>query len=83
MVYPVLKINQDDSNDMEITIIDTEYENELSIQESDDLPSLFYILTDLFLSQHECGYENGYEAGYIDGRYDSDEGDDWYEQINC
>lgn len=74
MVYPILKINQDDLNDMEITIIDTEYENELSIQDTDDIPSLFYILTDLFLSQ----YEHGYEMGYADGSYDSDEGDDWY-----
>lgn len=75
MVYPILKINQDDLNDMEITIIDTEYENELSIQDTDDIPSLFYILTDLFLSQ----YEHGYEMGYADGSYDSDEGDDWYD----
>ena len=74
MVYPILKINQDDLNDMEVTIIDTEYENELSIQDTDDIPSLFYILTDLFLSQ----YEHGYEMGYADGSYDSDEGDDWY-----
>lgn len=74
MVYPILKINQDDLNDMEIIIIDTEYENELSIQDTDDIPSLFYILTDLFLSQ----YEHGYEMGYADGSYDSDEGDDWY-----
>lgn len=72
MVYPILKINQDDLNDMEITIIDTEYENELSLQDTDDIPSLFYILTDLFLSQ----YEHGYEMGYADGSYDSDEGDD-------
>lgn len=79
MVYPILKINQDDSNDMEITIIDTEYENELSIQDTDDIPSLFYILTDLFLSQ----YEHGYEMGYADGSYDSDEGDDQYDQISC
>lgn len=79
MVYPILKINQDDSNDMEIVIIDTEYENELSIQDTDDIPSLFYILTDLFLSQ----YEHGYEMGYADGSYDSDEGDDWYDQIGC
>lgn len=79
MVYPVLKINQDDSNDMEIIIIDTEYKNELSIQDTDDIPSLFYILTDLFLSQ----YEHGYEMGYADGSYDSDEGDDWYNQISC
>lgn len=74
MVYPILKINQDDSNDMEIIIIDTEYENELSIQDIDDIPSLFYILTNLFLSQ----YEHEYEMGYADGSYDSDEGDDWY-----
>ena len=79
MVYPVLKINQDDSNDMEITIIDTECGNELSIKDTDDLPSLFYILTDLFLSQ----YKYGYETGYVDGLYDSDEGDDWYDQIGC
>ena len=75
MVYPVLKINQNDSNDMEIIIIDTEYENELSIQDADDIPSLFYILTDLFLSQ----YEHGYEMGYADGSYDSNEGDNWYD----
>lgn len=75
MVYPILKINQDDSNDMEIVIIDTEYENELSIQDTDDIPSLFYILTDLFLSQ----YEHGYEMGYADGSYDSNEGDNWYD----
>lgn len=79
MVYPILKINQDDLNNMEITIIDTEYESELSIQDTDDIPSLFYILTDLFLSQ----YEHGYEMGYADGSYDSDEGDDWYDQIDC
>ena len=79
MVYPVLKINQDDLNDMEITIIDTEYESELSVKDTDDIPSLFYILTDLFLSQ----YEHGYEMGYADGSYDSDEGDDWYDQIDC
>lgn len=75
MVYPILKINQNDSNDMEIIIIDTEYENELSIQDTDDIPSLFYILTDMFLSQ----YEHGYEMGYADGSYDSNEGDDWYD----
>lgn len=75
MVYPILKINQDDLNDMEIVIIDTEYENELSIQDTDDIPSLFYILTDLFLSQ----YEHGYEMGYADGSYDSNEGDNWYD----
>lgn len=79
MVYPILKINQDDSNDMEIVIIDTEYKNELSIQDTDDIPSLFYILTDLLLSQ----YEHGYEMGYADGSYDSDEGDDWYDQVGC
>lgn len=79
MVYPILKINQDDLNDMEITIIDTEYENELSVKDTDDILSLFYILTDLFLSQ----YEHGYEMGYADGSYDSDEGDDWYDQISC
>lgn len=79
MVYPILKINQDDSNDMEIVIIDTEYKNELSIQDADDIPSLFYILTDLLLSQ----YEHGYEMGYEDGSYDSDEGDDWYDQVGC
>ena len=79
MVYPVLKINQDNLNDMEITIIDTEYESELSVKDTDDIPSLFYILTDLFLSQ----YEHGYEMGYADGSYDSDEGDDWYDQIDC
>lgn len=72
MVYPILKINQEDSNDMEIVIIDTEYENEVSIKDADDIPSLFYILTDLFLSQ----YEHGYEMGYADGSYYSDEGDD-------
>lgn len=75
MVYPILKINQNNSNDMEIIIIDTEYENELSIQDTDDIPSLFYILTDLFLSQ----YEHGYEMGYADGSYDSNEGDNWYD----
>lgn len=75
MVYPILKINQDNSNNMEIIIIDTEYENELSIQDTDDIPSLFYILTDLFLSQ----YEHGYEMGYADGSYDSNEGDNWYD----
>lgn len=67
MVYPILKINQDDSNDMEIVIIDTEYENELSIQDVDDIPSLFYILTDMFLSQYEHGYEMGYDEGWADG----------------
>lgn len=72
MVYPILKINQDDSNDMEIVIIDTKYENELSIQDTDtdNIPSLFYILTDMFLSQ----YEHGYEMGYADCSYDLDEG---------
>lgn len=75
MVYPILRINQGDLNDMEIIIIDTEYENELSIQDTDDIPSLFYILTDLFLSQ----YEHGYEMGYADGSYDSNEGDNWYD----
>lgn len=79
MVYPILKIIQDDSNNMEIVIIDTEYKNELSIKNTDDIPSLFYVLTDLFLSQ----YEHGYETGYADGSYDSDEGDDWYNQISC
>lgn len=69
MVYPVLKINQDDSNDMKIVIIDTEYENELSIRDTDDIPSLFYILTNLFLSQ----YKYGYEMGYADCSYDLDE----------
>ena len=61
MVYPILKINQDDSNDIKIVIIDTEYENELSIQDTDDIPSLFYILTNLFLSQNKKGNKMGYK----------------------
>ena len=72
MVYPILKINQDDSNDMEIVIINTESKSELSIRDIDDIPSLFYILTDLLLSQ----YQHGYEMGYADCSYDLDEGDE-------
>ena len=72
MVYPILKINQDDSNDMEIVIINTESKSELSIRDIDDIPSLFYILTDLLLSQ----YEYGYEMGYADCLHDLDERDD-------
>ena len=48
MVYPVLKINQ---NDYEIEFIDTEGENELILQfEPEDTLELFYSFLEMFLS---------------------------------
>lgn len=67
MVYPVLKINQDD---YEIEFIDTESDSELILQfEPEDAPELFYSFLEMSLSQ----YNDGYCRGYEDGLMDSDE----------
>ena len=70
MVYPVLKINQDD---YQIEFVDSQGEYELSI--SIDEPELFYSLMELFLEQYNCGYDTGY-TNAIDDCIE-DEGDDY------
>ena len=76
MVYPVLKINQDD---YEIEFIDTEGNSELILQfEPEDSPELFYLFLEMSLSQYNDGYCKGYEDAI-----DDLEGDDWYDQISC
>lgn len=72
MVYPVLKINQDD---YEIEFVDTQGEYELSIEA--DCPELFYSLMELFLEQYNCGYETGYTNAVDDCLEDEEEGE-WY-----
>ena len=59
MVYPVLKINQDD---YEIEFVDTEGDSELILQiEPEDSPELFYSFLEMSLSQYNDGYCKGYE----------------------
>lgn len=60
MVYPILKINQDD---YEIEFIDTEGDSELILQFEEDTPCVFYD----FLSMALCQYSDGYAQGYTDG----------------
>lgn len=72
MVYPVLKINQDD---YEIKFIDTQSEYELSIEALDS--ELFYSLMELFLEQYNCGYSTGYTNAVDDCLEDEEEGE-WY-----
>lgn len=69
MVYPVLKINQDD---YEIEFVDTQGEYELSIEI--DTPELFYNLMELFLEQYNYGYETGY-TNAIDDCLEEEEGE--------
>lgn len=76
MVYPVLKINQDD---YEIEFVDTESDNELILQfESEYTTEVFYSLLEMSLSQYNDGYCKGYEDAI-----DDLEGDDWHDQISC
>lgn len=72
MVYPVLKINQDD---YEIEFIDTQGDYELSIEAVDS--ELFYSLMELFLEQYNCGYSTGYTNAVDDCLEDEEEGE-WY-----
>lgn len=72
MVYPVLKINQDD---YEIEFVDTQGEYELSIEAVDS--ELFYSLMELFLEQYNCGYSTGYTNAIDDCLEDEEEGE-WY-----
>lgn len=70
MVYPVLKINQDD---YEIEFVDTQGDYELSIEI--DTPELFYSLMELFLEQYNYGYETGYTNAVDDCLEDEEEGE--------
>lgn len=72
MVYPVLKINQDD---YEIEFVDTQNDYELSIEI--DTPELFHSLMELFLEQYNCEYETGYTNAVDDCLEDEEEGE-WY-----
>ena len=72
MVYPVLKIKQDD---YEIEFVDTQDGYELSIEI--DNPELFYSLMELFLEQYNYGYETGYTNAVDDCLEDEEEGE-WY-----
>lgn len=69
MVYPVLKINQDN---YEIEFVDSQGECELLIEI--DTPELFYSLIELFLEQYNCGYDTGY-TNAIDDCLEDEEGD--------
>lgn len=62
MVYPILKINQDD---YEIELVDTQGELEFTIQ-AEDTVSLFYDLLNLLIEQYGYGYSNGYIDGIND-----------------
>ena len=64
MVYPVLKINQDD---YEIEFVDTEGDSELILQfEPEDSPELFYSFLEMSLSQYNQGYEDALDdLGWI------------------
>lgn len=72
MVYPVLKINQDD---YEIEFVDTQGDYELSVEI--DNPELFYSLMELFLERYNYGYETGYTNAVDDCLEDEEEGE-WY-----
>ena len=64
MVYPVLKINQDD---YEIEFVDTEGESELILQfELEDTPEIFYSFLEMSLSQYNDGYCKGYRDALDD-----------------
>ena len=64
MVYPVLKINQDD---YEIEFVDTEGDRELILQfEPEYIPEVFYLLLEMSLSQYNDGYAQGYEDAIDD-----------------
>ena len=64
MVYPVLKINQDD---YEIEFVDTEGNNELILQfEPEYIPEVFYSFLEMSLSQYNDGYCKGYEDALDD-----------------
>ena len=68
MVYPVLKINQDD---YEIEFVDTEGDSKLILQfEPEDSPELFYSFLEMSLSQYNDGYCKGYEDALDDFKGD-------------
>lgn len=77
MVYPVLKINQDDLTST-IIITETQYDNELTLSRTaEDMPTLFLALLEMFM----CQYDSGYENGYMDAVDDQDEQDEEYDII--
>ena len=67
MVYPILKINQDD---YEIEFVDTRGDGELILQfEPEDSPELFYSFLEMSLSQYNDGYCKGYEDALWEDEY--------------
>ena len=74
MVYPVLKINQDDLTST-IIITETQSNEELILDEADDTPTLFLALLEMFM----CQYDSGYEDGYMSAIDDQDEQDEEYD----
>lgn len=73
MVYPILKINQDNSS--AVQIIDTEFSNDpIMAMDDDSLENNFSAMLTLlqaFLVQYDVGYGDGFDEGYIQGIEDN------------
>ena len=75
MIYPILRINPDQS--LLIEIYDT-LEPPIPIMSFEDMgdetAESFYNLLALFINQYVAGWEEGYEAGYQNCEEDDAEG---------
>lgn len=64
MVYPVLKINQVNSNSPSIDVIDTDYDETILTLDCDspeDTIESFYTMLTAFINQYNYGYDQGYD----------------------
>ena len=73
MVYPILKINQVNSNSPSIDVIDTDYEEQILTLDCDspeDTIESFYTILTAFINQYNYGYDQGYEDACEDMELD-------------
>lgn len=64
MVYPILKINQVNSNSPSIDVIDIDYEEPILTLDCDspeDTIESFYTMLTAFINQYNYGYDQGYD----------------------
>ena len=73
MVYPVLKINQVNSNSPSVDVIDTDYEEPILTLDCDSLEDTiesFYTMLTAFINQYNYGYDQGYDDACEDMELD-------------
>lgn len=74
MVYPVLKINQVNSNSYQINIVDTDFDAEpiltMDCDSSEEGIGSLYTMLTAFINQYNYGYGQGYDDACEDMELD-------------